>query len=54
VLKDPRSWDPNTRRSPQKTRRNDGPLKRIRENNHKGTTEMLGSRWEIITPVRDV
>jgi len=49
-----RSWKLNTRRSTQKIRKGDGPLKKLKESNQENTMEMLGSRWRVLIPVRGV
>jgi len=40
-LKDPRSWDPNVRRSPPEIRRGNGLLRRLKGSNKESTTEAL-------------
>jgi len=44
MLNDPRLQDPNTERSPQEIRRNNGLSKRLKGGNQESTVGILGSR----------
>ena len=48
--KDPRLWNPNTRRLLLETRRSNSPPRRL----EKSTAEVLQSRWGVLTSVRGV
>ncbi len=47
-MKNLRLQDPNARRSPPETRRNNGPPRKL----EKSTTEIPQLKWEVLTPAR--
>jgi len=54
MLKDFRSQDLSIKRSPQKIIGSTGLPRRLKENNQLDTMGTLRSKWEVLTPVRDM
>jgi len=50
----PRLWKLNVRRSTQKMNRSNVPPRKLKKSNQKGTMEISGSRWGVLTSVTDV